>query len=62
LPNEDELKTWRLASVVLILLAATVFFTQRLIGQLFDIVFEIFIFYIPAFAIVVLFLYFRRKP
>jgi len=60
--NENELRTWGLATVILVLLAASVFFTQRFIGQFFsDIVFEICLFYIPAFAIVVLFLYFRRR-
>jgi len=62
LRNKNELKTWRLAAFFLVLIAASVFFIQRFIGQVFDIAFEVCIFYIPAFAIVVLFLYFRSKP
>lgn len=60
--RENELKTWRLAAVILVLLAALVFFTQRFTGRFFDVVLEIFIFYIPAFSIVVLYLYLRRRP
>jgi hypothetical protein len=62
LPGDNELKTWRLATLVLVLLAVLVFLVQRFIGRFFDSVFEIFIFDAPAFLIVVLFLYFRRKP
>jgi len=62
LHNKNELKAWRVAALILVLIAALVFLTQHFIGQLFDITFEISIFYIPAFAIIVLFLYFRRKP
>jgi len=62
LHSNNELKTWRLATVVLVLLAAFVFFSQRFIGRFFDTVSEIFIFYVPAFLIVLLFLYLRRRP
>jgi len=61
LTNKNELSAWRSAAVVLVLLAASVFLIQRFIGRFFDIAFEIFIFYIPAFLIVVLFLYFRHR-
>ena len=33
LHSNNELKTWRLATVVLVLLAAFVFFSQRFIGR-----------------------------
>jgi hypothetical protein len=62
LHSDNELKTWRLATVILVLLATLVFLIQRFIGQFFDVFFEIFIFYAPAFLIIVLFLYFRRRP
>ena len=62
LPSNNELKTWQLATVVLVLLAAFVFFSQRFIGRFFDSVFEIFIFYIPAVLIVLLFFYLWRRP
>jgi hypothetical protein len=59
--KEQELKAWRLATVFIIILAATVFLIQRLAGPFLDLVFEICIFYIPAFTIVGLSLYFREK-
>jgi len=59
--KELELKTWRLSTVVMMVLAATVFLVSRFVGPIFDLVFEICIFYIPAVAIVGLFLYFRNK-
>jgi antibiotic biosynthesis monooxygenase (ABM) superfamily enzyme len=59
--KEQELEAWRLATVVMIVLAAAVFLVQRLAGPFLDLVFEFCIFYIPAFTIVGLFLYFRKK-
>jgi len=61
LKNENELNAWRLATVVLVLLAAVVFITQRFVVRFFDIALEICVFYIPAVTVVVLFLYFRRR-
>jgi len=61
LSKELELYAWRLATLVTITLAATIFIVQRLAGPFLDLVFEICIFYIPAFTIVSLFLYFRKK-
>jgi len=58
--NQEELKTWRIATLVMVTLAAVVFLVQRFI-PLFDVVFEVCIFYIPTFAIVGLLLYFRKK-
>jgi len=45
----------------MVTLAAAVFLIQRFFGQFFDVVFEVCIFYIPTFTIVVLLLYFRKK-
>jgi len=59
--NQEELKTWRLATIVMVTLAAAVFLVQRFVGQLFDVVFEVCIFYIPTFTIAALLLYFRTK-
>jgi len=59
--SELELKSWRLSTLAMIMLAATVFLVQRFVGPLFDLVFEICIFYIPVFTAVGLFLYFRNK-
>jgi len=58
--NQEELKTWRIATFVMVTLAAVVFLVQRFI-PLFDVVFEVCIFYIPTLSIVGLFLYFRNK-
>jgi len=59
--NQEELKTWRIATLVMVALAATVFLVQHFVVQLFDVVFEVCIFYIPTFTIVGLLLYFRTK-
>jgi len=59
--KEVELKAWRLSTFIMIILAAFVFVVQRFLGPVFDFIFEICIFYIPAFTAVVLFLYFRKK-
>jgi hypothetical protein len=42
-------------------LAAVVFLVQHFVGKFVDLVFEIFIFYVPAFTAVALFVYFRNK-
>jgi F0F1-type ATP synthase assembly protein I len=59
--KELERKAWFLSTLIVIILAAVVFLVQRLAGPFLDLVFEICIFYIPAFTIVSLFLYFRKK-
>jgi hypothetical protein len=59
--KQEELKTWRIATLVMVTLAAVVFLVQRFVGQFFDVTFEICIFYIPTFTIVGLLLYFRKK-
>jgi len=47
--------------LVVVMLALVVFVFQRLVVQTFDIVFEICIFYVPAGALVLLYVYFRNK-
>jgi uncharacterized membrane protein len=59
--KQEELKAWRIATVVLVALAAVVFLIQHFVGQVFDVVLEVCVFYIPALAIVALFLYFRTQ-
>jgi len=59
--NQEELKTWRIATLVMIALAAAAFLIQRFLGPIFEVVFEVCIFYIPTFTIVALFFYFRNK-
>jgi hypothetical protein len=56
-----ELEAWRQATLVVISLAAFVFLVQRLFGPMFDVSFEIFIFYVPAVTIALLYLYFKTK-
>jgi len=59
--REDELKTWRVAAVIVALAAVFVFIIQHFVIRLFDVVFEICIFYIPALVSVMLYLYLRRR-
>jgi len=59
--KQEELKTWYIATLIMVTLAAAVFLVQRFVGQLFDVAVEVFIFYIPTFTIVALLLYFRTK-
>jgi hypothetical protein len=61
LQNKEELATWRNAAIVVVLLASSVFFAQHFGGRFFDPVFEICIFYVPASASVILYLYQRRR-
>jgi len=59
--NQEELRTWRIATLIMVTLAAVVFLVQRFVDQIFDVIFEVCIFYIPTFTIVTLLLYFRTK-
>jgi len=59
--REDELRTWRVAAVVVGLTAVFVFIIQHFVIRFFDVVFEICIFYIPALVSVMLYLMVRRK-
>jgi hypothetical protein len=56
-----DLEAWRQATAIVMFLAALVFLVQRLFGPIFDVVFEIFVFYVPAVTIVALYLHFRTK-
>jgi len=49
----DELRTWRLATFVVVVLAVAVFCVQRFVTQIFDVAFEVCIFHVPAIAIVI---------
>jgi len=57
--TKEELKTWKIATFVMVSLAVVAFLIQRFLGPFFDVVFEICIFYVPALTIVGLLLYFR---
>jgi len=59
--REDELKTWRVAAVIVAFTAVIVFIIQHFVIRFFDVVFEICIFYIPALVSVMLYLYLRRR-
>ncbi|MDH5732949.1 MAG: hypothetical protein OEY88_04100 [Candidatus Bathyarchaeota archaeon] len=52
----NELKAWRVAILILATLAITVFCVQRFVIQIFDIPFEVCIFYVPT-AMVILFVF-----
>jgi hypothetical protein len=45
----------------MLVIAAVVFFIQRFAGPVFDLVFEVCIFYVPAVVRVLLFLYFKQR-
>ena len=49
----DELKTWRVATFVMVVLAVSVFYIQRFVTQIFDVAFEICIFHVPTMVITV---------
>lgn len=59
--DKVEIEAWRQATFVVVSLAALVFFAECLFGPIFEVVFEICIFYVPALTIAVLYLYFRTK-
>ncbi len=59
--DKVELEAWRQATFVVVSLAALVFLVQRLFGPIFEVAFEICIFYVPAVAIALLYLYFKTK-
>jgi len=57
----DELKTWRVATFVLAILAVVVFCVQRFVAQIFDVAFEICMFYVPALTVIVYAFHLYRK-
>jgi hypothetical protein len=59
--EKTELEAWRQATAILVFLAALVFLIQRLFRPILDVALEVFVFYVPAVTIVVLYLYFRTK-
>jgi antibiotic biosynthesis monooxygenase (ABM) superfamily enzyme len=59
--KQEESKSWQIATITMLVIAAMVFLVQRFAGPIFDFVFEICIFYVPAVVMVLLFLYFRQK-
>jgi len=56
-----ELKTWRVATFVVGMLAVAVFCIQRFVTQIFDTSFEICIFYVPAVMIIIYVSHLSRK-
>ena len=59
--KQVELESWLRATLAMVILALVVFVLQRFVVQTFDIIFEICIFYVPAGALVLLYLYFQKK-
>jgi hypothetical protein len=59
--DKVELEAWRQATFVVVSLAALVFLVQRVFDPMFDVAFEICIFYVPAITIALLYLYFKTK-
>jgi hypothetical protein len=56
-----ELEAWRQAAILVVSLAAFVFFVQRLFGPIFQLAFEVFIFHVPAITITLLYFYFKTR-
>lgn len=56
-----ELDTWRLATFVVGMLAIAVFCIQRFVAQIFDVAFEICIFYVPAVMIIIYVFYLSKE-
>lgn len=57
-----ELRAWRVASFVVVMVAVGVFCVQRFVTQIFDVAFEVCIFHVPAVAIVIfVFIYLGRE-
>lgn len=59
--QETQVKAWGISALILVGIAALVFGIQHFVGRFVDAVFEICVFYIPAVAIVLIFLYFVSK-
>lgn len=56
-----ELGAWCVASFVVAMLAVGVFCVQRFVTQIFDVAFEICIFYVPAVTIIIYVFYLSRE-
>jgi uncharacterized membrane protein len=54
--SKAESTSWLLATIIMALIALTIFFVQHFVTQIFDTAVEISIFYIPAAVLVVLYL------
>jgi antibiotic biosynthesis monooxygenase (ABM) superfamily enzyme len=61
LNKQEESKSWLIATITILVIAAFVFLIQRFAGPVFDFVFEVCIFYVPTVVMVFLLLYFRQK-
>ena len=57
----SELKTWRVGTLALAMLAIAIFCIQRFVTQIFDVAFEICIFYIPTVTIIIYVFYLARE-
>jgi len=54
-----ESLSWLIATVIMALVAFTIFFVQCFVAQVFDTAIEVSIFYIPAIVLLIIFL--KRK-
>ena len=57
----SELKTWRVGTLALAMLAIAIFCIQRFVTQIFDVAFEICIFYIPTVTIIIYVFHLSRE-
>jgi len=58
--DANEVESWRLAALTMMIIAGIVFIVQQFFIRLFDQVFVICVFYLPTFLLVIAFLWFRR--
>lgn len=59
--DKVEVSAWRQATFIVVSLAFLVFAVQRFFGPVFEVTFEICIFYVPAVTIALLYLYFSQS-
>jgi len=58
--EKEDIQSWRMSVVLMLLIASSLFLYQQFIGKIFDDVFSLFIFYIPAVISVAIYLAIRR--
>jgi positive regulator of sigma E activity len=59
--DEIERKSWLFATIIMALLAISVFFVQHFITQIFDFTVEISVFYVPALLLAISYLVRRSQ-
>jgi hypothetical protein len=58
--DTDEVKSWRSAALTMTIIAGIVFIVQQFFTHLFDQVFVICVFYLPAFILIIAYMWVKR--